>query len=141
MNAEFSAVCTYLRYVITEAEAEDSTPLNKLLDFDANLFHKDVDFLSATQRAQENGVAHFVVPGSTLMDSLQAIEAAEKESCIVAATAGVHPYNTESTPLNEENLQLLRTLISSPHCGAVGECGLDFSDGFPSSSFQVDWFR
>lgn len=113
----------------------------QLVDFDANLFHKDVDFVTATQRAQEKGVQSFVVPGSTLCDSEKALAAAEKYSCILAATAGVHPYNTESIVLNEENIQTLRHLLSSPYCLAVGECGLDFSDGFPSTSSQMDWFR
>jgi TatD DNase family protein len=136
-NTEFSTVCTYLHHV----SAEDKAAPPKLLDFDANLFHKDVDFASATQRAQENGVEYFVVPGSTLIDSAQAIAAAHQFSCIVAATAGVHPYNTESIALNDENIRTLRQLLASQYCLAVGECGLDFSDGFPASCFQVDWFK
>ena len=149
MNTEFTTLCVYLNHVdaqATEAEAvtevvTEEVTKSKLLDFDANLFHKDVDFASATQRAQEHGVESFVVPGSTLLDSAQAIAAAEKFSCIVAATAGVHPYSTESTPMTEENTLTLRSLLSSPYCLAVGECGLDFSDGFPAQSFQVAWFR
>jgi TatD DNase family protein len=138
MNTEFDTLCAYLPYVDTE-EATTGVPI--LVDFDANLFHKDVDFVTATQRAQAKGVQHFVVPGSTLCDSEQAIAAAEQFQCIVAATAGIHPYNAESINLNDESVTTLRRLLSSPYCRAVGECGLDFSDGFPPSSYQVEWFR
>ena len=143
MNAEFSTLTSYLELSCVNAtnKSTSSSSSPKLLDFDANLFHKDVNFASAIQRAQDNGVEHFVVPGSTLTDSEQAIAAAEKHTCVVAASAGIHPYNTESTILNSENVQALRTLITSPYCMAVGECGFDFSDGFPASSYQIDWFR
>jgi TatD DNase family protein len=135
MNTEFNTLGAYLQYTLQEI-----TP-PKLLDFDANLFHKDVNFETATQRAMENGVHFFVIPGSTLTDSAQAIEASRLYPSVVAATAGVHPYNTESIVLNHENVQCLKILISSQYCLAVGECGLDFSDGFPPSSFQINWFR
>lgn len=141
MNAEFNNVTSYLH--IDEVFENQSTQksINKLIDFDANLFHKDIDFKSATERAHEKGVRSFVVPGSTLEDSAQVIAAAQQFSCIVAATAGVHPYNAEAIVMNEDNILSLRRMLASQYCLAVGECGLDFSPGFPPPSFQVDWFR
>jgi hypothetical protein len=153
MNTEFSTFSSYVPLMGTGRGREgdplppiqrstmSSTVVDTMIDFDANLFHKDVNFESATKRAREKGVEGFVVPGSTLADSAQAIAAAQQFDFVVAATAGVHPYNTESIPLNEENIITLKSLLASPQCLAVGECGLDFTDGFPSSSFQVDWFR
>lgn len=139
MNDEFVTFCSFLNHGHSCVAVDERIP--KLADFDANLFHKDVDFTSATQRALAKGVEYFVVPGSTLKDSSQAIAAAETHDFVVAATAGVHPYNTESTPFNEDSVRTLRELISSQHCLAVGECGLDFSEGFPPSTFQMVWFR
>lgn len=141
MNTEFSTLFGYIHHVHATEATNASPGTATLVDFDANLFHKDLDFSSATQRAQEKGVQHFVVPGSTLKDSREAIAAAEQHSCVVAATAGVHPYNAESIVLNDENIFRLRKLLASQHCLAVGECGLDYSDGFPPPSLQMDWFR
>lgn len=149
MNKEFGTVSSY--FIYSQSRQEDygdsknnaicSSCAPRLLDFDANLFHEDLDFDSATTRAQEYGVAYFVVPGFTLEDSQQAVQAAKTISCVVAATVGVHPYNASSVPYNESNVRLLRSLSTSPYCHAVGECGLDFSDGFPEKAMQMAWFR
>jgi TatD DNase family protein len=92
----------------------------------------------------------FVVPGSTLADSAEALaltlgsEEAGLRRGSVIATAGVHPYNAAAPEhAHPQGVSLLRELISSNRtaCRAVGECGLDYSEGFPASELQLPWFR
>jgi Tat protein secretion system quality control protein TatD with DNase activity len=35
----------------------------------------------------------------------------------------------------------LETMAQKDNCFAVGECGLDYSEGFPEKTFQLEWFR
>jgi Tat protein secretion system quality control protein TatD with DNase activity len=49
----------------------------------------------------------------------------------VIATAGVHPYHVNEVPCRPDSIDRLRVLCASDHCHAVGECGLDYSEGFP----------
>ena len=32
-------------------------------------------------------------------------------------------------------------LVDTHGCLGVGECGLDYSEGFPSKEFQIPWFK
>lgn len=83
----------------------------------------------------------FVVPGSTLEDSHQALDLATRYPNSVFATSGIHPYNAASTPVNDEAIvEKFRSLTADERCLAVGECGLDYSEGFPDKSFQIPWF-
>lgn len=114
----------------------------KLIDVDANLLHqalqsdKDVLMDSATRV----GVTRFVVPGSTLADSAAAIHLAATQPTVVLATAGVHPYHAHSNPSTAE-LEQLEILARNPLCRAIGECGLDTSEGFPALEPQLAWLE
>lgn len=55
-------------------------------------------------------------------------------------TAGVHPYNAHATPTPEE-LEALRELLVRDEVRAAGECGLDYSPGFPGAETQREWFQ
>ena len=146
MNLEFTQCVKYYSFYANYAtdgrnnEIEVRTRNRHLVDFDANLLHKDVDMMSAIATSIEYGITQFVVPGSNIEDSASALELSAVNEHILAATAGVHPYNTENTPL-EESISALESMITSPLCRAVGECGLDYSQGFPDRAYQVPWFR
>ena len=118
-----------------------------LIDFDANLFHKDlvVEKKRYLDEARSFNLIAYVIPGSTLEDSNQAIELSKDSkasnidvSCL--ATCGVHPYHTESIPFTPATTKTLETLIDTEECLAVGETGLDYSDGFPKKTQQMEWF-
>lgn len=115
----------------------------RILDFDANLLHKDLIFDQEhhIKTAQDNGVAYFVVPGSTLVDSEQALALSKRFPESIYATAGVHPYQTGQIEHSPESLAHLERLIKDKSCLAVGECGLDYSEGFPDRALQLPWFR
>ena len=125
-----------------------SSVLDGLTDFDANLLHEDLlgkqdEYIT---RAKEVGVSNFVVPGSTLVDSAAALLLAkgridENGLCDVVATCGVHPYHTTSVLCSPDAIGELRRMLEDEQCHAVGECGLDYSDGFPSPLEQRDWFK
>lgn len=135
-----------------------------LVDFDANLLHEqlvdDIDY--HILQAQDHDVNHFVVPGSTLEDSKLAIElSAARPKDQIIATAGVHPYHVNEMECNEEAVQKLEQLLGITYeatdkkegvdivvsevegnvCKAVGECGLDYSKGFPEKELQLPWFH
>ena len=123
-----------------------------LCDFDANLLHKDLKETMeyhVNQARTHANVQLFVVPGSNLSDSEEALKLAKTavtdlNTCVIA-TAGVHPYNTGTDIYNESTIEKLLSMIRdepySSTCMAVGETGLDYSDGFPDKELQKPWFR
>jgi TatD DNase family protein len=113
-----------------------------LIDFDANFFHKDLveNVNSIMESAITHGVSHFVVPGSNLADSKSALDLSISQQSVLA-TAGVHPYHTGTDIYSEESLDILSQLIKRSECLAIGECGLDYSNGFPEKSLQLPWFK
>ena len=115
-----------------------------LCDFDCNILHKDL-FLDKDRyitSAMEVGIKYFIVPGSSITESQSILTAAMAETRIrLIGTAGVHPYSAVKDDHSIGNLALLETLVAAGECYAVGECGLDYSSGFPEKQSQIDWFR
>jgi TatD DNase family protein len=117
-----------------------------LVDFDANLLHDalkaDIDEHISIAREHAN-VQYFVVPGSGLGDSSDALSLSRSRGESIVATAGVHPYHVidETDIYSKENQEVLRGLCSQDSCMAVGETGLDYSEGFPDREPQLQWFR
>ena len=113
-----------------------------LCDFDYNVLHDDIraDKDRLKEVAKAMGVKWFVTPGSCLSSSGELLQLANNDEDFVA-TAGVHPYNTAKDVLSDESLSLLRVLLQSDRCYAVGECGLDYSPGFPEKHLQLPWFK
>jgi TatD DNase family protein len=78
------------------------------------------DLEAVLQRAQEQGVEAFVIPGADVRTLPRAVEIAEAHDNVYFAV-GVHPYDLEGfdeTIFNE--------FLDHPKCIAVGECGLDY---------------
>ena len=118
--------------------------MNFLVDFDANLLHEHLISSTETllQDAESLGIKMFVVPGTNLLDSRDGMEMISNFSqSKIITTCGVHPYNAESVPFSDNSRETLFKLIQDSRCSAVGECGLDYSHGFPDRSFQLEWFR
>jgi len=125
--------------------------VGKIIDIDANFVHPDlVNSISYhVENATKRGVSMFVVPGSTLIDTQEAIKLMKSNPERYIATAGVHPYNALACEFNDENTALLKHILTEANSAeansnsvvSVGECGLDFSDGFPSKELQLPWFK
>jgi hypothetical protein len=113
-----------------------------LCDFDFNIFHdefiknKDDIMLDAVN----NSVGYFVVPGVTMDDSLKSLSLSLTNPMILA-TAGIHPYHVNEVTCNDVSIDILSNLVNRNECLAVGECGLDYSDGFPLKEIQLKWFE
>lgn len=66
---------------------------------------------------------------------------------VIRTTVGVHPYHVQDEKLQgksiESHMETVKDLILSHRADvvAVGECGLDASEGFPKVSNQVPWFQ
>ena len=118
-----------------------------LFDVDANLTHEafKADWREQVRHAASAGVSHALVPGSSLADSRRALTlAVESGSSEVQmwTTAGVHPYNAAEVGGVDSAMSDLRALLgSSERIVALGECGLDYSDGFPPAATQLVWFE
>jgi len=78
------------------------------------------DLEAVLQRAHDNGVDAFVIPGADPKSLPRAVEIAETHEEVYFAV-GVHPYDLDAfdeTYFNE--------FLDHPKCVAVGECGLDY---------------
>jgi len=112
---------------------------------DCNLTHPDLFPLAEqhARRAMDVGVTGFLVPGTLLSDSIQALELAQRmngRGFKVHTTMGVHPYTVaqqETTMPVSQFVDEIRKFSFS----AIGECGLDYSDGFPDRDIQLRWFQ
>ena len=92
------------------------TLMSQLCDCDANLFHSDLSLLECIQSAAAVNVKWFVVPGSTMEDSIQALSLA-REMPNVIASAGIHPYHVTKHTLDIKTTLL--DLLSSNECSSV----------------------
>ncbi len=85
---------------------------------DDRKYIEDLD--EVLDRAREEGVKGFVIPGADILDLDRAREIAYSYKDVYYAS-GVHPYNLESYYKD-----FLERHLRDPRCIAVGECGLDY---------------
>jgi len=84
-----------------------------------NIQYQD-DLDEVIQRALENGVKAFLIPGADPKDLPHAVSISEKYPEIFFAV-GVHPYDCDNFDLDK-----LKEYVNHPKCIAIGECGLDY---------------
>jgi len=113
----------------------------ELIDIGLNLTHDsfDPDREAVVDRAVAAGVSQFVLTGSSVSGSEDAIRLAATQPRRFAATAGVHPHH--ASEFDAATGPALRALLESPHCVAVGECGLDFFRNFSTHEQQEHAYR
>lgn len=112
-----------------------------MIDICFNFTHSSfrADEPAVLQRATDVGVTTMIVTGSSVQDSVQAIELAARYPAQLFATAGVHPHlaNTWKRDTREK----LRTLAAHPKIKAIGEAGLDYHRNYSSPAEQRHAFE
>ncbi|MDE3057067.1 MAG: YchF/TatD family DNA exonuclease [Bacteroidota bacterium] len=110
------------------------------IDSHTHLFYPDFndDREEVIRRAIDAGVKYFVVPGTNLETSREAIQLAERYGSVYACV-GVHPLDCSS--VTEAGLQEVEALTSHPKVVAVGEIGLDYYYDASNAGLQRELFK
>lgn len=111
-----------------------------LIDSHAHLddrrFDKDRDKL--IKKLKENGVEIVLNPGSNVASSVKAVSLANQYDNIYAAV-GVHPHDVKD--MNNDTIEILRSLAKKDKVVAIGEIGLDYYYDNSPRDLQRKWFR
>lgn len=100
------------------------TPFPSLADSHCHLQMGEGVLSDVLDRARSAGVTRFLVPGTTLADSAEAVAIAAAHEGVLAAV-GVHPHEAKDfSP--ERDGTALETMAMRPEVAAIGEVGLDF---------------
>lgn len=110
--------------------------LPPLIDIGANLGHESFarDFDAVIERAQNAGIQHLLVTGTTASASQHAVEIAQRLPSLLSATAGMHPH--EAQHCDNEAFAQISELARLPIVRAVGETGLDFNRDYSPRDIQ-----
>ncbi|MEH6471715.1 MAG: TatD family hydrolase [Halopseudomonas sp.] len=116
-----------------------SNPL--LVDIAVNLTDSafQADYLAVLDRAQAAGVSKLIITGSTLEESVNAIELCQHHPDQLFSTAGVHPHYSRDFPT--DGIEQLRKLCQHHCVKAIGETGLDFNRDFSPRPMQITAFE
>lgn len=88
--------------------------------------------------AKENGIKYILNPGADLATSIKAVNLAQKYDVIYAAV-GVHPHDVKD--MDEDTLEVLRSLTKKEKVVAIGEIGLDYYYNHSPKEKQRYWFE
>ena len=107
-----------------------------MIDVGANLTHSSFrdDLEAVVARARGAGVSTLIVTGTTVEESRQAAEIAERFD--LYSTAGIHPHHAKDFKGTSD----LREAAKHPRVVAIGECGLDFNRNYSPHPAQEDCF-
>jgi TatD DNase family protein len=107
-----------------------------VIDVGANLTHASFngDLPEVVTRARAAGVQTIVVTGTTVEESRQAAEIAERFD--LYSTVGIHPHHAKDF----DNTDELRKSASHHRVVAIGECGLDFNRNYSPHPAQEECF-
>jgi len=97
-----------------------------LIDIGANLSHESFsgDLDQIIDEAQQVGIQHIMVTGTSIADSSKAASLATHYEGYLSSTAGVHPH--EAASFNECMPKDLKALALQDCVKAIGETGLDY---------------
>jgi len=89
------------------------------------------DISEVIERAKEQKVERFIIPGADPKTLKRAVELSETYDEIYFAV-GVHPYDAENY-----DRTFLEQYITHPKCVAIGECGLDYFR-LPETDIEIE---
>lgn len=135
----------------------------ELIDVDCNLWHRDLKSLQGKDSdsdklswnileedaVEQANIVAMLSPSSTITEAKRGLDLLTTKAppLPIKTTVGVHPYHVndeEFTSMSIHDVQsAIKTLIEeyTIHCAAVGECGLDATEGFPPLEDQIPFFR
>ena len=90
------------------------------------------------ERAEKTGVSTVIAAGTTIEDSLKAIQLAEPYPNIFAGV-GIHPSDLEA-PISPEDIAALDTLASHERVIVMSEIGIDHMPNGPDHDWQEEAF-
>ncbi len=90
------------------------------------------------ERAEETGVSTVIAAGTTIEDSLKAIQLAEQYPNIFAGV-GIHPSDLEAQ-ISTEDIAALDTLASHERVIVMSEIGIDHMPNSPDHDWQEEAF-
>ena len=107
-----------------------------MIDIGANLTHSSFrdDLEAVVARARGAGVSTLIVTGTTVEESREAAEIAERFD--LHSTVGIHPHHAKDFKNTDE----LKSIASHPRVVAIGECGLDFNRNYSPHPAQEECF-
>lgn len=110
------------------------------IDIGINLMNKQFngEQEAVLARAKEAGIEQMILTGTSVPASVKAAEFIQGYPNVLYATAGIHPHDAKHFVPND--IDTLRTLLSTPGVVAVGECGLDFDRMHSSKEAQEACF-
>ncbi|MCC5911122.1 MAG: TatD family hydrolase [Clostridiaceae bacterium] len=103
---------------------------------DDRRFDEDRDKVIKGFRGDE--IKYMLNPGADLNSSIKAVNLAQKYDAIYAAV-GVHPHNVKD--MDEDTIEILKSLTKKEKVVAIGEIGLDFYYDHSPREQQRQWFR
>ncbi|WP_069650468.1 TatD family hydrolase [Caloranaerobacter ferrireducens] len=111
-----------------------------LIDSHAHLddrrFDKDRDKI--IKNLKNNDIWVVINPGADLASSIKAVALAEEYENIYAAV-GIHPHDAKT--MDDDTIEVLKSLLKKDKVIAVGEIGLDYHYDFSPRDIQRKWFR
>jgi len=107
-----------------------------MIDIGANLTHASFkeDLGEVVARARAAGVSTLIVTGTTVEESREAAQIAERFD--LHSTAGIHPHHAKDFGNSDE----LKSIAAHPRVVAIGECGLDFNRNYSPHLAQEECF-
>ena len=134
----------------------------ELIDVDCNLWHRDLKSLQGRdvegdyswtileEDAIENAnIVAMLSPSSTIIEAKEGLGllSSKPPPLSIKTTVGVHPYHVNDDAIKGMTIDDLRSTMKAlieqypSFCAAIGECGLDASEGFPPLEEQIPLFR
>jgi TatD DNase family protein len=113
----------------------------ELIDIGVNLTNKSllVDLDGVMQRAADAGIAQMVVTGTSVDESLAAIELCLGYPERLVSTCGIHPHH--ASEWGESSYRSLRDMAANDCVRAIGETGLDFNRNYSPPQDQQKAFE
>lgn len=103
---------------------------------DSSKFDDDREMV--INRAASNGVELIMNPGADLESSINAVKLSEEYDFIYAAV-GVHPHDADT--MDENMLEVIKSLALKDKVKAIGEIGLDYFYDNSPRDIQKHWFK